>query len=256
MRACTAAGGRHRDPHGGRTDEANWPTFAPGDRVYGTVRDRPVSALRRPPRCSTTGPRSSRPIGRARRRHRDRLQRRSPVLDRSRKVEARDGHGAGPLPAAASDAQRQADGQSARFAAGPDHCADYRAGYLCGMIRGDGHLASSRIPALRAGGRGPITSSGSPSSTWRGCAAPASTSTRFEVATTEFVFAAAAGRTRRSTRFAPSAATVSRRSVRPIRFPRCAELGLAEGLPRRASSTPRAATAAIASFASPTPIRS
>jgi DNA repair photolyase len=29
-----------------------------------------------------------------------------------------------------------------RFAAGPDHNAEYRAGYLCGMIRGDGHLAS------------------------------------------------------------------------------------------------------------------
>jgi DNA repair photolyase len=29
-----------------------------------------------------------------------------------------------------------------RFAVGPDHNADYRAGYLCGMIRGDGHLSS------------------------------------------------------------------------------------------------------------------
>jgi len=29
-----------------------------------------------------------------------------------------------------------------RFAAAPDHNADYRAGYLCGMIRGDGHIAS------------------------------------------------------------------------------------------------------------------
>jgi len=29
-----------------------------------------------------------------------------------------------------------------KFATGPDHNADYRAGYLCGMIRGDGHLAS------------------------------------------------------------------------------------------------------------------
>jgi DNA repair photolyase len=29
-----------------------------------------------------------------------------------------------------------------KFAAGPDHNADYRAGYLCGMIRGDGHIRS------------------------------------------------------------------------------------------------------------------
>jgi DNA repair photolyase len=27
-----------------------------------------------------------------------------------------------------------------RFADPPDHCADYRRGYLCGLIRGDGHL--------------------------------------------------------------------------------------------------------------------
>ncbi len=29
-----------------------------------------------------------------------------------------------------------------RFAAGPDHGPDYRRGYLCGMIRGDGTLGS------------------------------------------------------------------------------------------------------------------
>jgi DNA repair photolyase len=31
---------------------------------------------------------------------------------------------------------------SGRFARGPDETADYRRGYLCGMIRGDGHLGS------------------------------------------------------------------------------------------------------------------
>ena len=30
-----------------------------------------------------------------------------------------------------------------RFASGPEHNAEYRAGYLCGMIRGDGHLRST-----------------------------------------------------------------------------------------------------------------
>ena len=30
-----------------------------------------------------------------------------------------------------------------QFAAGPEHNADYRGGYLCGMIRGDGHLRST-----------------------------------------------------------------------------------------------------------------
>jgi DNA repair photolyase len=38
-----------------------------------------------------------------------------------------------------------------RFAAGPDRNADYRKGYLCGMIRGDGHLDSREY--LRPGGK-------------------------------------------------------------------------------------------------------
>ncbi len=37
------------------------------------------------------------------------------------------------------------------FAAPPEECPDYRRGYLCGMIRGDGHVASR--PYLRANGR-------------------------------------------------------------------------------------------------------
>jgi DNA repair photolyase len=37
-----------------------------------------------------------------------------------------------------------------KFAAGPDQNADYRAGYLCGMVRGDGHL-SSREHVRRGG---------------------------------------------------------------------------------------------------------
>jgi DNA repair photolyase len=38
-----------------------------------------------------------------------------------------------------------------RFAAMPQHCSDYRRGYLCGMIRGDGHVASREYH--RANGR-------------------------------------------------------------------------------------------------------
>jgi DNA repair photolyase len=38
-----------------------------------------------------------------------------------------------------------------RFAAGPDRNADYRTGYLCGMIRGDGHVNSREYP--RPGGK-------------------------------------------------------------------------------------------------------
>ncbi len=37
-----------------------------------------------------------------------------------------------------------------QFAPAPDECSDYREGYLCGLIRGDGHLASYRY--TRAGG--------------------------------------------------------------------------------------------------------
>ena len=32
------------------------------------------------------------------------------------------------------------------FAVPPEHCSDYRRGYLCGIIRGDGHLASYAYP--------------------------------------------------------------------------------------------------------------
>jgi DNA repair photolyase len=38
-----------------------------------------------------------------------------------------------------------------RFGGGPDHNSEYQAGYLCGMIRGDGHLASR--DHTRANGR-------------------------------------------------------------------------------------------------------
>jgi DNA repair photolyase len=34
-----------------------------------------------------------------------------------------------------------------RFADAPRHCADYRRGYLCGVIRGDGHLGRYEYPA-------------------------------------------------------------------------------------------------------------
>jgi DNA repair photolyase len=38
-----------------------------------------------------------------------------------------------------------------KFALGPEHNADYRAGYLCGMIRGDGHIGSREY--VRPNGR-------------------------------------------------------------------------------------------------------
>ena len=47
------------------------------------------------------------------------------------------------------------------FAEQPEHALDYRRGYLCGMIRGDGHLGVVTIRSDRAGRHGRITASGS-----------------------------------------------------------------------------------------------
>ena len=63
------------------------------------------------------------------------------------------------------------------FAVQPDQCDDYREGYLCGLIRGDGHLASVTVPAAQRDTAGPTTSSGSRSSTSRRCIGHASIST-------------------------------------------------------------------------------
>ena len=38
------------------------------------------------------------------------------------------------------------------FAPTPEHCGDYRRGYLCGMVRGDGSLGSYSYPRRRGGG--------------------------------------------------------------------------------------------------------
>ena len=60
-----------------------------------------------------------------------------------------------------------------QFAAPPSDSSDYRRGYLCGVIRGDGHLAS--IPTSA---QGAVTEtcigSGSRSPIWRLCEGPGS----------------------------------------------------------------------------------
>jgi DNA repair photolyase len=58
------------------------------------------------------------------------------------------GHGPGQRPHLTTQNELLGTGG---FAAGPDRTADYRRGYLCGLIRGDGHIASREY--TRANGR-------------------------------------------------------------------------------------------------------
>ena len=83
-----------------------------------------------------------------------------------------------------------------RFAAPPDDGPDYRRGYLCGMIRGDGHVGSYAVPTARPDARGRSTSSAWPSSTSRRFAEPATYLAGLEVPTDEFVFQEAVGERR------------------------------------------------------------
>ena len=79
--------------------------------------------------------------GHARGRHRAGRERRPPLPHRAR-LEARDRHRAGPGAATPPDPERQADRHRAVRGAARDDWPDYRRGYLCGLIRGDGHLGS------------------------------------------------------------------------------------------------------------------
>ena len=80
----------------------------------------------------------------ARGRHRAGRERRPPLPDRSR-LEARHRARRG-APASAPDDEQRADGHG-RLRRPPEDSADYRRGYLCGMVRGDGHLRGRRVRA-------------------------------------------------------------------------------------------------------------
>ena len=167
--------GRDADPHGGRPPQAA-PQLRVGDEIYGTERAGSVPAL-----CAHDG---ARPLGEreagvsrdARGRHRAARQRRPPVPHRAR-LEVRDGA-----------AQRPVSGPTSRLGTrclapggswpGRQQSGDYERGYLCGIVRGDGNLASYSYD--RPDGRRPAwcTVSGSRCATRRRSTAPTATCSR------------------------------------------------------------------------------
>ena len=81
-----------------------------------------------------------------------RRQRRSPV-PHDTWLEARHRRAAGPGPPTTSDDRQPAAG-TGWFAPAPVRCDDYRRGYLCGMVRGDGQLLRPPHPRLPRPERG------------------------------------------------------------------------------------------------------
>ena len=113
----------------------------PGDRIYGTGPGRPVSPIRGHDGARPLVDDQARVPGRPRRRHGNHLQRRSPILETAEAMEARHGRRVRRPSPSPPDAQRQADGSwTPCRCAGPQRRVP--AGYLCGMIRGDGTLGS------------------------------------------------------------------------------------------------------------------
>ena len=140
MRAATAVCGRDADPHGRRRAPSRWPTSRAGDAIYGTVRRgryRRYVLTQVLAHWSTVKPA-----------YRVTLEDGTELIasgdhrfltDRGWKHV--DGVRAGRAAAAAPDAQQQAD-RHGRVRRRSRRLADYRRGYLCGLIRGDGHLGS------------------------------------------------------------------------------------------------------------------
>ena len=145
-RGCTPCvrllpGGRHADPHGRRLAQAARGAArrrrdlrhraagqVPALRAHAGARalgDREAGASRR---CSRTAPSSS------------------PAATTGSSPSA--AGSTSPVPSAGRPARphlttgRTRCSGPGRFAAGPEHSDDYERGYLCGMVRGDGNLAS------------------------------------------------------------------------------------------------------------------
>ena len=118
------------------------------------LRHRPTStstAATSSPKCWTTGRRSSRPTGSL-----SKTARRSCASGDHRFLTARGkwkhvtGAEQGALRRPHLTLNDKLMGTGA-FAEPPDHNAEYRAGYLCGMIRGDGHIGSRAVRPARTG---------------------------------------------------------------------------------------------------------
>ena len=122
---------------------------------------------------------------------------------------------------AVSDYSQSSGGDRAVRAAAV-HDADYRRGYLCGIIRGDGLLAlvlTCRSGRWRAVHR--LLASGSRSPTWRRSAGLAGFSASVDVVTSERVFQLAAGAHREMTAISAQAATLFERISDAGRVARC-----------------------------------
>ena len=139
---------RHADPDGRRPDQAARRSAARRrDRTAPSARRRTAATSR--PRCSPTGRPSSRRTGSPSRT----APSSSPAAitasspDRGWKHVTGARAGRGRRPHLTIDNSSWAPGE---FAGQPEHADDYRRGYLCGMIRGDGHLGTLH---LRAAGR-------------------------------------------------------------------------------------------------------
>ncbi len=78
------------------------------------------------------------------------------------------------------------------FAAPPDHCTSYRRGYLCGLIRGDGHLRSYQY-TQRSGRRTTAHGFRLALTDFEALRRARRFLTEYDVATHEFLFAEAAG---------------------------------------------------------------
>ena len=138
-------------PHGGRPDPPI-EDLRSATRSIGTERRGSYRRYVTHARCSTTGRRSSPSGGHARGRHRAPGQRRPPLPDRAR-LEARHELGVGFGRVGLTSTLEQLTVGTGHFADPPRQTSDYKRGYLCGLIRGDGHLRSvrrTRSPSGRA----------------------------------------------------------------------------------------------------------
>ena len=140
--------GRYAGPHGRRADAADR-DIRPGDRICGTVRR---GAYRR---YATTEVLDHWMVVKPA--YRVTLENGTELVTSGdhRFLTARGwkhvtGTGCGSAAASASHAEQQADGHR-RIRGRPERSADYMRGYLCGIVRGDGHLSSR--PYLRSDGR-------------------------------------------------------------------------------------------------------
>ena len=122
--------------------------LSPGDRIVGTEVRRAISPLRHHGGARALVDDQARISRDARRWHRAHRKRRSSLPDESW-MEVRDGRRRGPEQRPHLTTNNELLGTGG-FAPPPIVSDDYRRGYLCGLIRGDGHVGSYSYVAPRA----------------------------------------------------------------------------------------------------------